>query len=60
MAKPADNITQKVLIQESINKIKDLATELCLPLGLPNLMVKEVTKNEIKHAIRIKIKEECI
>ena len=60
MAKPADNITQKVLIQESINKIKDLATELCLPLGLPSLMVKEVTKNEIKHAIRIKIKEECI
>ena len=63
MAKPADNITRKVLMQESINNINGLATEcrtLCLSLGLPSLMAKEVTKNEIKHAIATKIKEECI
>ena len=63
MAKPVDNITRKVLIQESINKIKGLATEcrtLCLSLGLPSLMAIEVTKNEIKQAIKTKIREECI
>ena len=55
MAKPADNITRKVLIQESITKINGLATEcrtLCLSLGLPSLMTGELTKNEIKKAVR--------
>ena len=50
-------------MQESINKIDGLATEctkLCLSLGLPCLMAKQVTKNEIKNAIQTKIKEECI
>ena len=63
MAIPADNITRKVLMQESINNINGLATEcrtLCLSLGLPSLMAREVTKNEIKHAIKSKIREECI
>ena len=63
MAKPIDNITRQVLMQESINKIKGLATEcikFCLAIGLPNLMAKQVTKNEIKQAIQAKIKEECI
>ena len=62
MAKPFDNITRQVLMQESINKINGLATEctkLCLSLGLPSLMAKQVTKNEIKQAIQAKIKEEC-
>ena len=38
MAKPVDNIRRKVLIQESINKIRGLATECrtrCLSLSLP-------------------------
>ena len=33
---------------------------LCLSLGLPSPMTKEVTKNEIKHANKTKIREECI
>ena len=40
-----------------------LATEyrtLCLSLGLPSLMAKDVTKNESKQAIKTKIREECI
>ena len=63
MAKPADNITRKVLMQESINNINGLATEcrtLCLSLGLPSLMAREVTKNEIKHTIKTKISDECV
>ena len=63
MAKPADNITRKVLIQESITEINGLATEcrkLCLSLGLPSLMTGGLTKNEIKKAIQTKISEECI
>ena len=63
MAKPADNITRKVLMQESINNINGLATEcrtLCLSLGLPSLMARELSKNEIKHAIKTKIREECV
>ena len=62
MAKPVDNITRKVLMQETIYKIKGLATEsrtLCLSLGLPSVMTAEVTKNEIKQAIKAKIKDEC-
>ena len=59
MAKSADNITRKVLIQESINNINGLAT-LCLFLGLQSLMAKEVKKNEMKHAIKTKIREECL
>ena len=46
----ADNITRKVLNQESVNKINGLATEcrtLCLSLGLPILMAREVTKNVV-------------
>ena len=42
-----DKVTRKVLIQETINKIKGLATEcreICLALGLPDLMATEVTK----------------
>ena len=62
MAKPAYNITRKALMQETIYKIKGLATEsrtLCLSLGLPSVMAAEVTKNEIKQAIKTKIREEC-
>ena len=47
----------------TFHKIKGLATEcrtLCLSLGLPSPMTKEVTKNEIKHANKTKIREECI
>ena len=57
LAKPVDNIRRKVQIQDFINKIKGLATEyrtLSLSLGLPSLMAKEATKNEIKHAIKNK------
>ena len=63
MAKPVNNITRKVLMQETIYKIKGLATEsrsLCLSLGLPSVMATEVTKNEIKQAIKAKIREECL
>ena len=64
MAKPVDNITRKLLrVYQHFNKIKGLATEcrtLCLSLGLPSLMAKDVTKNNIRHAIKTKIKEECI
>ena len=59
MAKPADNITRKVLIQESITNFNGLSTEcrtLCLSLGLPSLMTGELTKNEIKKAIKTKIR----
>ena len=63
MAKPVNNITRKALMQETIHKIKGLATEsrtLCLSLGLPSIMASEVTKNEIKQAIKAKIREECL
>ena len=63
MAKPVNNITRKVLMQETIHKIKGLATEsrtLCLSLGLPSVMTSEVTKNEIKQAIKARIREECL
>ena len=63
MAKPVNNITRKVLMQETIYKIKGLATEsraLCLSLGLPSVMTTEVTKNEIKQAIKARIREECL
>ena len=63
MAKPVNNITRKVLMQETIHKIKGLATEsrtLCLSLGLPSVMTTEVTKNEIKQAIKARIREECL
>ena len=63
MAKPVNNITRKVLMQETIYKIKGLATEsrtLCLSLGLQSVMTAEVTKNEIKQAIKAKIREECL
>jgi len=63
MAKPADNITRKVLVQESINKIKGLTTEcrtVCLSLDLPSLMATEVAKIEIKRANNAHIREECI
>ena len=63
MAKPVNNITRKALMQETIHKIKGLATEsrtLCLSLGLPSVMATEVTKNEIKQAIKAKIREECL
>ena len=59
MAKPAYNITRKALMQETIYKIKGLATEsrtLCLSLGLPSVMAAEVTKNKIKQAIKAKIR----
>ena len=47
----------------TFHKIKGLATEcrtLCLSLGLPSPMAKEVTKNDIKRANKTKIREECI
>ena len=50
-------------MQEYINNINGLATEcrtLCLYLCLPSLMAREVTKYEIKHAIKTKIREECV
>ena len=59
IAKSVDNIIRKVLIQESIKKIKGLVTE-CQTLCSSSLMAKEVTKNEIKHAIKTKFRVECI
>ena len=47
MAKPVNNITRKVLMQETIYRIKGLATEtriLCLSLGLPSVMATECRK----------------
>ena len=41
MAKPCENITRQVLIEETIHKIKGLATECrkqCLSLGLPSII----------------------
>ena len=63
MAKPCENITRQVLIEETIHKIKGLATEcrkLCLSLGLPSIIAQELSKSEIKQAINTRIQEECI
>ena len=57
MAKPVNNITRKALMQETIHKIKGLATEsrtLCLSLSLPSVMATEVTKTRSSKQLKQK------
>ena len=63
MAKPSENITKNIILEEVRNNINGLASEcrkLCKTLNLPSLITKEVTKAELKNAVKNKIIEECL
>ena len=63
MEKPAENITKSVILQEMRNNIKGLGSEckkFCETLNLPSLISSDVTKSEIKRAVKNKIIEECL
>ena len=61
MAKHISNTNKQVLYAEVECKIKGLVyecTQFCRELRIPNLMIIERTKNEIKEVIKAQIKEE--
>ena len=63
MAKPEGNITKSVILQEGRNNIKGLGSEcgiFCETLNLPNIVTTEVTKADLKRAVKNKMIEECL
>ena len=63
LSKDHNNLCKQVLFAESLNNIKGLSyecTKLCEELGLPNIMVNDVSKSEIVAAINTKINADTI